>query len=128
MNNNYLINNYLYFKKGKKRKKLVDYIQEIQDIIIFIGIKFSFFLAGFFGALTHFSENKKLSWIKKIIILISGGLIANYITPIIIYFFNLDDKLVLGVAFIVGHTGLKGVKFLLDYSKSKLKNYERKDQ
>ena len=81
-------------------KRMIDILKEL-------GIDLPLIMAGFSGGFATLMKNKGLSWGEKAVVLGSGGMIANYITPLVAEFINVSENSYLGMAFFVGFGGLK---------------------
>ena len=92
-----------------------------------IGIDVPFTIAGFAGGFTTLLRNKSLKWTEKFVVLVSGGLSANYISPMLADFINLSENSYLGVAFFVGYGGLKTVEKTFELIHKKLDNQNQKE-
>ncbi len=70
------------------------------------------FLAGLSGGFVFLSKNSRLNRWEKFISVLSGGLTANYLTPVVAKWINLSEDTVCGTAFLLGYGGLKSVESL----------------
>lgn len=86
------------------------------------------FLAGLAGAWVSTNKQKNLTTLERFSSIFSGGLIANYITPIFINIMNFSDSTTYGVAFIVGYIGMKSVEYVIDYFHKKFINNENNSE
>lgn len=77
------------------------------------GIHISLILAGIFGSLLSLEDKQGLNAWERIGVFISGGAIANYMTPLLIDWLNVNDSVRFGMAFILGFSGLKGLKWII---------------
>ncbi|OIQ22223.1 MAG: hypothetical protein BM557_01235 [Flavobacterium sp. MedPE-SWcel] len=68
------------------------------------------FIAGLAGGIVVLNRSNKLTRIQKFSTVLSGGLTANYLTPLVAEWLNLSDKTLYGLAFILGYGGLKFVE------------------
>lgn len=91
----------------------MDWIREIEEAFKFIGFHLSLVIAGIAGAFVS-NSIKKLSVMERIFSVVSGGLIANYVTPIIVDIMNLSISTSNGIAFLMGYMGLKAVEILIE--------------
>lgn len=79
-----------------------------------IGIQISLLIAGFAGGLVSINKDKKLSIWGKITVIISGGFIATYITPVFFLIFKFEDERAkYGIAFVIGYMGLKAIELVV---------------
>ena len=85
---------------------------EIIQFLDTIGIKVSLIMSGFAGGLASVDRKQKVSFWAKFISLISGGLSANYLTPLVGDMLSLKESSMFGLAFMVGYGGLKFVEIL----------------
>lgn len=90
-----------------------------------IGVSVGLVVAGFFGTLLSLEDRAGLNSYEKVTVFISGGAISTYITPIFVEWFRLNDSVKYGVAFMLGFSGLKGMKYLILYIKKKF--FKHKD-
>jgi len=77
-----------------------------------IGIDLVLIVAGIFGGFVFVNKTDKLSTKQKIGTVISGGLTANYVTPLVADWMNLSENSLYGIAFFLGYGGLKLVEKL----------------
>ena len=77
-----------------------------------IGINIGLMVGGFFGSLI--TKKKKRSVKEQLLSIITGTMSANYLTPVLISWFNLEGSSQYGTAFIAGFGGLKLVEDLYD--------------
>jgi ABC-type nickel/cobalt efflux system permease component RcnA len=92
------------------------------NIIVFlknIGIETPIFIAGAAGSISILTK-KRMTWFQKFITVLSGGLAANYLTPLVLHFLDLKGNVTYGVAFLVGYSGMGIVEVII--LKLKLKN------
>ena len=78
-----------------------------------IGINIALIVAGFFGSLIMVSK-KSTDNIKATLTSIGAGVAsANYLTPLVIDLLKIEKQTyTLGIAFILGFLGLKGVEYV----------------
>lgn len=91
----------------------------IQELLETLGINIALIIAGFFGSLVSMGNRKKLSRGERFIAWFSGGAIANYLTPFIVSMVNISEGSQYGFAFLLGFSGLEGVKWLIYTLKNK---------
>lgn len=94
---------------------------QIIEILKYLGIETPSFIAGMSGGIAVLTKNKDMTKVQKFFTIMSGGCIANYLTPVMVYYFNLDNKLVNGVAFLLGYSGLKIVESIIKMFNNKLR-------
>lgn len=93
----------------------MDHIHEVMKWFKEFGIELVLFLAGLLGAFVNMAKTKNLTMFERFTAVLSGGIIANYVTPIFINILNLKPSVSNGMAFIVGYMGLKAVEYTIDY-------------
>ena len=74
------------------------------------GIDVVVFVAGVGGGITMLTKSTKLTKLQKFTTVVSGGLTANYLTPVVAEWLSLSDKALYGIAFLLGYGGLKSVE------------------
>lgn len=84
----------------------------ILHILEVYGINIAFIVAGLLGAFVS-TGGKKLNFIGYVVVIISGGIIANYVTPVITEYVEVSPNIQNGFAFMVGFAGLKGMEWLI---------------
>ena len=84
------------------------------------GINFGLYLAGLFGAYVNTNTMKDLKPYERAGLILSGGLCANYITPIFIGWLNMSENTQFGMAFIVGYMGLTSIAYTVNFIKERL--------
>ena len=97
-------------------------LEEIMKWFKELGIELVLFLAGLFGAFVNVSKDKNLTLLERLMTVISGGLVANYMTPVFMSFLKLSDKISYGLAFVLGYMGLKSVEYFIQYLHKKVKD------
>lgn len=86
------------------------------------GIHIALIIAGMFGAFVMMGKKDELNFLQKLVAVISGGGVANYLTPLVFDLVNLPQDIQFGVAFILGYFGLESVKYILYKLKDKYLN------
>jgi len=76
------------------------------------GIDLSLSLVGMFGSLIMVGKKAAKNFRASVFGIVSGTLSANYLTPLVIKYANLEGKAQFGVAFLLGYFGLKGIESL----------------
>lgn len=94
---------------------LFTFIQVLKDF----GIDVILIIAGFAGGIAFIHKGGKLTRLQKISTVLSGGLTANYLTPLVAEWFNLSTNTLYGIAFILGYGGLKSVEICFKVFQSK---------
>lgn len=93
----------------------------IFDLLKSVGIESPVFIAGASGSIAFLTKNNKMSVLQKFLTVLSGGLSANYLTPLVGNWLGLDDKILFGVAFLLGYSGMKSVEVLITEFFNKIK-------
>ncbi len=87
----------------------------MKEFLESVGIHISLLIAGLAGGLVSINRDKKLSLWGKIMVILSGGLIATYITPVFFMLFSFkDERAKYGIAFIIGYMGLKSIELIIE--------------
>lgn len=94
------------------------------DLLKYSGIETQTFIAGASGAVVFLTKSKSMTRTQQFLTVLSGGLSANYLTPMVANYLNLDDKVLYGIAFILGYSGMKSVELIINISKSKITKNE----
>ena len=97
---------------------LTDGLKYLDDF----GIHLALVIAGMFGAFVMMGKKEELNFWHKLVSVISGGGVANYLTPLVFDLVNLPQDIQYGVGFILGYFGLESVKFILHKLKDKYTN------
>lgn len=93
----------------------------MREFFASLGIQISLLIAGFAGGLVSINKEKKLSLWGKVMVIISGGFIATYITPVFFMLFKFqDERAKYGIAFVIGYMGLKAIELLVSKFTKKL--------
>jgi hypothetical protein len=96
---------------------------KINDFLRDMGFEIALFVAGCLGSLSNTSNQRLPGW-QRLLAFLSGGAIANYLTPIIYTYLNINKSAMFGIAFLLGFSGMEGVKYVIGFAKSKLKKKE----
>jgi len=87
----------------------------MKDHLRDIGINIGLLVAGFAGSLVNVKKDGHKNWFTTLTSLLAGTLSANYLTPVVVKFFNMQDSNTqYAAAFIMGFLGLHGVEFVID--------------
>jgi len=87
-----------------------------------LGIEITWLLAGFAGAFVSMRKNDEKMTIPQLgRHIVSGGLTAMYLTPVINDMIRLNSSGLLFSAFVTGFMGYKAVDMTWDYIKRKFK-------
>jgi hypothetical protein len=82
----------------------------MKEFLESIGVNIGIALAGLFGSLIMLGKNSSVNLKTTLFAIITGVSSANYITPIVSDMINISNQYQMGVAFILGFLGLKGVE------------------
>lgn len=85
----------------------------IIDLLKWIGIEVPVFIAGSSGAIVFLTKTTKMTKAQQFLTVLAGGLSANYLTPLVGDWLNLDLKVLYGLAFLLGYSGMKSVELIL---------------
>lgn len=99
-------------------------VQEILKFLKALGFEFAMFLAGLAGAWVSTNRNKHLTTLERVSAVVSGGFIANYLTPVFTSILNFSESTMYGMAFIIGYIGMKSVEYIIDYIHEKFEKNE----
>ncbi len=77
-----------------------------------LGINIGLMIGGFFGSLI--TVKKKRCVKEQLLAVVTGTMAANYLSPVLIEWFNLTGSSQYGTAFIVGFGGFKVVEAFYD--------------
>lgn len=78
-----------------------------------LGISLPLIVAGVMGGFVKTGNEKRLTLKARIFSILSGGAIANYLTPLVLDWARISEASKYGFAFILGFSGLKGVEFII---------------
>lgn len=65
--------------------------------------------------------NRKRPWWEKLIIIFIGTATANFLTPLVLWVFNMPYSVHGGIAFLLGYLGLEAVAKIIDTYRDKVK-------
>jgi len=102
----------------KKNKKMTDFLKILQKI----GLDITFFVVGLLGGLLNIKKHNQMKIKEKIIVVLSGGFTAAYLTPLAVEIFQLSDKSAYGVAFFLGYFGLNSMELAIKKLTKKVEN------
>ena len=85
------------------------------------GVSIWLMVSGFFGALLALKDKKGLTKRDKVISVLSGMLIANYVTPLVFEYLKINNGAIGGIAFLLGYSGLELIKWIIYTFKKKVK-------
>lgn len=88
-----------------------------------IGIDKVLLLAGIAGGFVSLtSKPKGMTRLQQIGTVISGGLTANYLTPLVAEWWSGSDHTVYGLAFVLGYSGMKSIEIIFKVLNAKIKH------
>lgn len=98
-------------------------MKSIVDALHNWGLELGYMIGGFFGSLIFMNteKNKKRPKWEKVIIVITGILAANYVTPLLIWLLQVPAGVQYGVSFVIGYMGLNGLGLIIDTVRDKIK-------
>ena len=85
----------------------------IIEFLKIYGISSEIFIAGISGSIVFLTRSKNMSNLQRFLTVLSGGLSANYLTPLVSNWFNLETNTLYGIAFLLGYSGMKSVETIL---------------
>lgn len=94
-----------------------------------LGLHIALIIAGIFGGVLSIgNRNGKLNVWQTVFVLGSGGATANYLTPVLAELVSINESTKYGFAFLLGFTGLEGVKFVVLKVKERYSKPQTKEQ
>jgi len=78
-----------------------------------LGVKAVTAVAGFLGAVASLSAIKPLTRAQAFLAVLTGAIVAGYLTPVAAHYLHLSDELQNGVAFFLGLTSMHIIPGLL---------------
>jgi hypothetical protein len=81
-----------------------------------LGVKYASLIAGLAGAVVSLSYLKELTKWQMVLAVLTGALVAGYMTPIVNWYFDLEEVLSNGMAFILGLTSMNIVPGVMKLS------------
>lgn len=84
---------------------------------IFGGLNAVLLLSGLFGGVVSLSYLKPLSRTQAMMAVLSGALMANYLTPLAMWYSKIPQEFELGAGFLIGLTGMHTVPLILAVGK-----------
>lgn len=92
----------------------------MKDTLRELGINIGLLVAGFAGSLLTVKRDGHKDWFTTVTSLLAGTLSANYLTPIVVDFFRMQNSNTqYAAAFIMGFLGLHGVEYVIDRFRKK---------
>lgn len=88
-------------------------MKSVIEDLEFIGINLSILIVGFIGAVFMAGNQKGMKTWERIFTVFGGAFTANYMTPIVQDWLGISDKMVYGVAFALGYSGLKTLEIII---------------
>jgi hypothetical protein len=86
-----------------------------------LGLEFGTYIAGAAGSYVMTRRDKTKTFVEKLGAIAAGGLIANYMSPIVANIINFPEGMQYPVGFIVGTMGVDAIKYVWDFIKTKIK-------
>ena len=99
---------------------IIKFFKELEHF----GIHMALIMAGVFGSIVSISHKIELNRTQRYLAMLSGGIIANYLTPVIFEYININENTQYGFACMLGFSGYEGMKWIIDRLKKK---YTKKD-
>lgn len=97
-------------------------METVEDFLKYLnewGIHIALIIAGAVGAFVRMGKEDQLTFWQKTVVILSGGAVANYITPLVFHFVNITEDLQFGTAFLIGFWGQQSAKWILFKFKEK---------
>jgi len=95
-------------------------MKTLTDLLEFIGINIALFIVGLIGAVFMPGNQKGMSTWERMFTVFGGAFTANYMTPMVQDWLSISDKMVYGVAFALGYSGLKTIEIVIKRFHSKI--------
>ena len=89
-------------------------MKNFNDFLHQIGFELYAFFGGIAGAFVS-QKGKQKTFYERFTAILSGGLIANYMTPLFLDVINLGERGGYGMAFILGFMGMSAVELVINY-------------
>lgn len=106
---------YTFTANNKAMKMLNEFFE-------FVGINISILLVGFIGAVFMAGNQKDMKPWERIFSVFGGAFTANYFTPLVQDYFEISDRMIYGVAFALGYSGLKSLEIIIKKFHSKIED------
>lgn len=97
-------------------------MKSLNEFFEFVGINVSVLLVGFIGAVFMAGNQKDMKPWERIFSVFGGAFTANYFTPVVQDYFDISDKMIYGVAFALGYSGLKSLEIIIKRFHSKIQD------
>jgi hypothetical protein len=92
----------------------------VKDTLRELGINIGLLVAGFAGSLLTVKRDGHKDWFTTATSLLAGTLSANYLTPLVVDAFKMQNSNTqYAAAFIMGFLGLHGVEYVIDRFRKK---------
>jgi hypothetical protein len=92
----------------------------VKDTLRELGINIGLLVAGFAGSLLTVKRDGHKDWFTTVTSLLAGTLSANYLTPLVVDAFKMQNSNTqYAAAFIMGFLGLHGVEYVIDRFRKK---------
>lgn len=85
----------------------------LKEILHDYGIDLAIIVAGVMGGFVAMSSKKGVGFWGKVASVVSGGAVANYLTPLIADWLDWSNSSRYGLAFLLGFMGLKAVELII---------------
>jgi hypothetical protein len=96
----------------------------LQEFIKSAGIEIGVAFAGLAGSYVAISKRQNLTWLEKIISVISGTLTAYFLTPLAIDISHLNSGTGHGFSFLIGFGGMTSIDMAFTWVKTKFPKQE----
>ena len=100
--------------------QIITAMKTFTDLLEFIGINIALFIVGLIGAVFMAGNQKGMSTWERMFTVFGGAFTANYMTPMVQDWLSISDKMVYGVAFALGYSGLKTIEIVIKRFHSKI--------
>lgn len=94
-------------------------LEAIKQFFKSLGLDLILLIGGGLGALVSLTKDHQLTFSQKFLTLVSGAVVANYLTPLFGSWLKAGENTKYGIAFLLGYLGLKSVELSIDYMKRK---------
>jgi hypothetical protein len=92
----------------------------VKETLRELGINIGLLVAGFAGSLLTVKRDGHKDWFTTVTSLLAGTLSANYLTPLVVDAFKMQNSNTqYAAAFIMGFLGLHGVEYVIDRFRKK---------
>ena len=109
-------------------EQVKDFFEGIGKFLEYFGINVAIMFAGAIGSFVSMGQKKNLGFAGRFTAIVSGGAVAHYLTPLVIGWMDLSEGSKYGFAFLLGFSGLEGVKWLIITLKAKYLKIDEKDE